>query len=45
MNGSENGMSYIKMVEVYEELDSTTKRLEKTAILAKFFKEIGEQES
>jgi DNA ligase-1 len=44
MNGSENGMSYSKMVEVYEELDSTTKRLEKTAILAKFFKEIGEQD-
>jgi DNA ligase-1 len=44
MNGSKTGMSYSKMVEVYEELDSTTKRLEKTSILAKFFKVIGEED-
>ncbi len=37
MNVSEVGMSYSKMVDVYEALDSTTKRLEKTTILAKFF--------
>ncbi|MTK63383.1 MAG: ATP-dependent DNA ligase [Methanobacterium sp.] len=45
MNDSHEGTSYIKMVEVYEELDSTTKRLEKTAILAKFFNEIGNEDS
>jgi DNA ligase 1 len=44
MNGSKTGMSYSKMVEVYEELDSTTKRLEKTSTLAKFFKAIGEED-
>lgn len=42
MTGSEVGMSYNKMVDVYEALDSTTKRLEKTAILADFFANIGE---
>lgn len=45
MKGSHEGTSYSKIVEVYEELDSTTKRLEKTSILAKFFKEIGEDDS
>lgn len=45
MNGSHEGTSYSKMVEVYEELDSTTKRLEKTSILAQFYKEVGEQDS
>ncbi len=45
MNGSHDGTSYSKMVEVYEELDSTTKRLEKTSILSIFFKEIGELDS
>ena len=43
MNDSEVGMSYIKMVDVYEALDSTTKRLEKTSILAEFFADIGEK--
>ena len=43
MNVSEVGMSYSKMVDVYEALDSTTKRLEKTTILAKFFADIGEK--
>jgi len=37
------GMSYSKMVDVYEVLDSTTKRLEKTSILADFFANIGEK--
>jgi DNA ligase 1 len=44
MNNSEKAMSYSKMVEVYEALDSTTKRLEKTSILAKFFSDIGEND-
>ena len=43
MSISEVGMSYSKMVDVYEALDSTTKRLEKTSILAKFFSDIGEK--
>ena len=43
MNVSEEGMSYSKMVDVYEALNSTTKRLEKTSILAKFFSDIGEK--
>lgn len=43
MTGSEVGMSYSKMVDVYEALDSTTKRLEKTSILADFFASIGEK--
>jgi len=37
----EVGMSYSRLVDVYEALDSTTKRLEKTSILGDFFKEIG----
>jgi DNA ligase 1 len=41
--GSEDGMNYSRMVDVYEALDSTTKRLEKTTILAKFFADIGEK--
>jgi len=45
MKGSHEGTSYSEMVEVYEELDSTTKRLEKTSILAKFFNEIGNADS
>ncbi len=45
MKDSHEGTSYSKMVEVYEELDSTTKRLEKTSILAKFFNEIGNEDS
>ena len=43
MNGSEVGLSYSKMVDVYEALDSTTKRLEKTTILAEFFADIGKK--
>ncbi len=43
MNGSEVELSYSKMVEVYEALDSTTKRLEKTTILAEFFNDIGKK--
>jgi len=45
MKGSHEGTSYSEMVEVYEELDSTTKRLEKTSILAKFFNKIGDENS
>jgi len=37
-------MLYTKLVEVYEALNSTTKRLEKTEILADFLKLIGENE-
>ncbi len=44
MKCSEVGMSYSKIVYVYEELDSTTKRLEKTAILSKFLADIGEND-
>ncbi len=35
-------MKYQKLVDVYEALAATTKRLEKTAILAEFFKEVDE---
>jgi len=38
-------MLYVKLVEVYEALNSTTKRLEKTEILADFLKLVGETES
>ena len=31
----------MELVDVYEKLDSTTKRLEKTTILADFFRKIG----
>ena len=41
---SKSSMKYIKLVEVYEALDSTTKRLEKTSILAKFLRDMGEEE-
>jgi hypothetical protein len=44
MKGSEFGMSYSKIVDVYEELDTTTKRLEKTTILSKFLADIGEND-
>lgn len=33
-------MKYSELVQVYEDLGATTKRLEKTAILAKFFKKV-----
>jgi len=42
MADTDVGMIYSKMVDVYEALDSTTKRLEKTSILADFFASIGE---
>ena len=35
-------MLYSKLVETYEALSATTKRLEKTEILAKFLKHISE---
>ncbi|MBP2046963.1 DNA ligase-1 [Methanobacterium aggregans] len=38
---SNNGMRYMELVDVYEKLDSTTKRLEKTTMLADFFRKIG----
>ncbi|HTX61490.1 MAG TPA: ATP-dependent DNA ligase [Methanobacterium sp.] len=37
-------MKYQKLVELYESMDSTTKRLEKTAILAEFLKMVGEKD-
>jgi DNA ligase 1 len=40
MSEKENQMRYEKMVGVYQALDSTTKRLEKTDILADFFRDI-----
>ncbi len=41
---SKSNMRYMELVDVYEALDSTTKRLEKTSILAKFFRNIGAEE-
>jgi DNA ligase 1 len=38
---TEVGMEYDKLVELYESLDSTTKRLEKTDILADFLSMVG----
>ncbi|HPX78634.1 MAG TPA: DNA ligase, partial [Methanobacterium sp.] len=35
-------MMYEKLVELYDALDSTTKRLEKTAILSDFLKMVGD---
>ncbi|MCE5213717.1 MAG: ATP-dependent DNA ligase [Methanobacterium sp.] len=37
-------MKYQKLVELYETMDSTTKRLEKTAILADFLNMVGDQD-
>lgn len=37
-------MKYLKLTELYEQLDSTTKRLEKTKILSDFLKEIKIEE-
>ena len=34
--------SYMKLVEIYERISSTTSRLEKTEIIANFLKEIKE---
>lgn len=39
-----SAMEYEKLVELYEAMDSTTKRLEKTAILADFLKMVGEDD-
>lgn len=39
---SEGAMMYEKLVELYDALDSTTKRLEKTAILSDFLKMVGD---
>src|SRR3989344_378662 len=38
-------MQYKKLAEVYEELSSTTKRLEKIDILSKFMKNISESDN
>ena len=37
-------MRYGKLSELYEELGSTTKRLEKTEILSKFLKDLSEKD-
>ncbi|MFH1311035.1 MAG: ATP-dependent DNA ligase [Nanoarchaeota archaeon] len=37
-------MLYKKLAELYEEIGSTTKRLEKTAILSKFLKQLNESD-
>jgi len=37
-------MKYEELVKLYEAMDSTTKRLEKTAILAEFLEMVGEKE-
>lgn len=37
-------MKYLKLTELYEQLDSTTKRLEKTKILSDFLKEMKVEE-
>ncbi|NYB50992.1 MAG: ATP-dependent DNA ligase [Methanobacteriaceae archaeon] len=37
-------MLYLELVRVYEDLESTTKRLEKTSILASFLKKVGDEE-
>jgi DNA ligase 1 len=40
----DSSMFYKDLVEVYHDLDSTTKRLEKTDILAKFFAKVGDED-
>lgn len=42
--GINNDMKYEKLVELYEAMDSTPKRLEKTAILADFLQMVGDQD-
>jgi DNA ligase 1 len=42
MPENKSKMKYEKLVELYEAMDSTTKRLKKTAILADFLKMVGE---
>jgi len=36
-------MEYIKLVEVYQKLEATTKRLEKTYIISEFLKAVPEE--
>ena len=38
-------MEYSKLVEIYEQLNETTKRLEKTSIISEFLKEISADET
>lgn len=40
----DNHMFYQELVRVYEELESTTKRLEKTSILSSFIAKVGSEE-
>ncbi|MGC9517575.1 MAG: ATP-dependent DNA ligase [Methanomicrobiales archaeon] len=40
MSNSESNMNYKELVDVYEALESTTKRLEKTSILSDFYKSL-----
>lgn len=44
MSYKESEMRYEKLVDLYEAMDSTTKRLKKTAILADFLKMVSEQD-
>ena len=37
-------MKYEKLVELYEVLDSTSKRLEKTSLIADFLSMVGEKD-
>jgi DNA ligase-1 len=41
---AESNMKYDKLVELYEVLDSTTKRLEKTSLIADFLSMVGEED-
>ncbi len=43
MSHFNNNMNYKELVDVYEALESTTKRLEKTAILADFYKSLDDE--
>ena len=38
-------MEYSRLVEVYEELNKTTKRLEKTHIISEFLKDVGVEDA
>ncbi|OPY22787.1 MAG: DNA ligase [Methanobacterium sp. PtaU1.Bin242] len=44
MPDTKNEMKYEELVELYEAMDSTTKRLEKTSLLADFLKMVGDQD-
>lgn len=44
MSVTENGMKYDNLVQIYETLDSTTKRLEKTSIIADFLNIVGNED-